>query len=454
MTSKLYPNITPAVAEKFLKGALASEFVTDRLVDLSYDQPFQLIGHGLVFNVTYNGTNQTATVILISYPFFLSPNFIFDQIGKYIAQAAGGTVPNMSVWPNGVARPHFRIGHLFSKDDNPSFRAHDAALTARSFQPKNIKKYYGIQGDGEGQTIAIIELGGAIYRHDLISAGIDLGMVTAVNVDSGTQSPGDADGEVALDIQIAAAIAPKAKIVVYFAPNTDTGFFNAVAQAYKDLGGYCPTCVASGDNGATDGEDSNHVDFPASAPYAIACGGTRLTGSVETVWNDLVANGGATGGGVSSFFPVPDWQKGLMFTKPGMAPKPLTGRGVPDVAANADPRSGYVIWVNGQKVVVGGTSAVAPLMAALLACCGFNTVSISWGAPEDQWTQSGRLNLANMIQQNAMSGNNILPELYANPHVFSDIPSGDNGGYWASPGWDAVTGLGSPRGQRVFNLLT
>jgi kumamolisin len=242
---------------------------------------------------------------------------------------------------------------------------------------------------------------------------------------------------------------------VYFAPNTDRGFLDAVTTAVHDThrhpnvisiswGGPepswsaqamqafdealqeasavgVPVCVAAGDDGATDGvaDGKKHVDFPASSPHALACGGTRLdiSGSkvTETVWNDLAGGGGATGGGFSAVFPAPPWQQ-LALKKSGQH-----SRGVPDVSGNADPRTGYRILVDGSWGAIGGTSAVAPLWAGLIALC------------------------------NQLTGRqvpNLAPHLYAAPPGgFRDITQGSNGGFSAGPGWDACTGLGVPVGS-------
>jgi len=179
--------------------------------------------------------------------------------------------------------------------------------------------------------------------------------------------------------------------------------------------------VAAGDNGSTDGGTGNNVDFPASSPHVLACGGTKLTSSGtaitdEVVWNELAANEGATGGGISNIFPMPTWQAGSGIPKPtGSA----GGRGVPDVAGNADPASGYVIRVDGQTLVIGGTSAVAPLWAGLIA-------------------------VAN--QQNGKTAGLLQPQIYPAKAKsgFRDITAGNNGSFKAGPGWDACTGLGSP----------
>lgn len=262
-------------------------------------------------------------------------------------------------------------------------------------------------------------------------------------------------------------MAPGAKIVVYFAPNTDQGYLDAVTTAIHDTtnnpsvisiswGGPesswttqaltnfdqafqsaaalgVTVCIAAGDNGSTDGvtDGSNNVDFPASDPFVLGCGGTTIQTSnnqivSEVVWNDL-PNGGATGGGVSNSFPLPTWQNG--FNVPA-ATASGGGRGVPDVAGDADPNSGYNILVDGQNEVVGGTSAVAPLWAGLVA----------------------RIN-----QQLGKSIGFLNPTIYAQAVEaagFHDITQGNNGAFSAAAGWDPCTGLGSPDGARLLAALT
>ncbi len=272
-----------------------------------------------------------------------------------------------------------------------------------------------------------------------------------------------------LDIEIAGSIAPGAKIVVYFAENTDAGFLNAITTAIHDTT-YKPSvvsiswggpesswtqqaltsmdeafqsaaalgvtiCAASGDDGSTDGvtDGLNHVDFPASSANVLACGGTKLAASgstitSETVWNELASNEGASGGGVSDVFPLPAWQKAAN-VPPSANPNHNLGRGVPDVAGDADPTSGYVTLVDGQSGVIGGTSAVAPLWAALIAL-----VNESLKQP------AGFINP--LLYQNAGSAGD-----------FNDIVSGNNGAYSARAGWDACTGLGRPIGNKLAAAL-
>jgi len=188
--------------------------------------------------------------------------------------------------------------------------------------------------------------------------------------------------------------------------------------------------VAAGDDGSTDGGTGNNVDFPASSPHVLACGGTKLeasgaTISSEVVWNELANKEGATGGGVSTVFALPTWQANAH------VPASTTstgGRGVPDVSGDADPATGYTIRVDGQTTVIGGTSAVAPLWAGLVAV-----------ANQQLGTQVGFLQPAIYAAQ-AASG-------------FNDITQGNNGAFSAGPGWDACTGLGSPIASKLIPLL-
>jgi kumamolisin len=204
--------------------------------------------------------------------------------------------------------------------------------------------------------------------------------------------------------------------------------YNSALEAASAVG--VSVCIAAGDDGSTDGvtDGLEHVDFPASSPYALACGGTHLTGSGSTitdeeVWNDL-PNDGATGGGVSATFPLPTWQAGA-HVPPSVNPGNFVGRGLPDVAGDADPDTGYQVEVDGASIVVGGTSAVAPLWAGLIAC--FNS-SLK--------TSVGYFNPT------------LYQQVAAGDGTFHDITSGNNGDYQAGPGWDACTGWGVPTGGR------
>ena len=359
----------------------------------------------------------------------------------------------------------------------PHFRVHTqsaaAAATPASYTPPQVAQAYQwpANATGAGQTIGIIELGGGYKMADLKAYFKTLGLaapsITAVSVDKGKNKPTNAngaDGEVMLDIEVAASVAPGAKIVVYFTPNTDQGFTDAITTAVHDtthkpsvisiswggpesswtgqsskvLDAACQSAaalgvtitVAAGDNGSSDGGTGNNCDFPASSPHVLACGGTKLdaNGSTivsEVVWNETANNEGATGGGVSNLFALPTWQANSNVPVPS---KSGGGRGVPDVTGDADPATGYTIRVDGKTMVIGGTSAVAPLWAGLIAV-----------ANQQLGTQVGF----------------IQPAIYAAKAAaaFNDITQGNNGAFSAGPGWDACSGLGSPIASKLIPLL-
>ncbi len=358
--------------------------------------------------------------------------------------------------------------------DQARERIAHARAVSRSYTPVQLGDIYRFPAgtDGTGQVIAIIELGGGYQQAELDTyfegLGVDSPQVVAVGVDGATNAPtGDAsgpDGEVLLDIEVVGALAPKSQIKVYFAPNTDAGFLNGITQAVHDTPAPVAISIswgqsedqwtqqartamdeafadaaavgavvtaAAGDNGSGDGQPSGvHCDFPSSSPHALGCGGTSLQAtdtrvSSETVWNNGGSRG-ATGGGVSAAFPVPAYQTrvGVPTRRDGG-----TGRGVPDVAAVADPATGYEVLIDGTQTVIGGTSAVAPLWAALTA---------------------------RIVQSTGRRFTDIHGSLYEGsaagsaPEGFRDIVSGSNGEYEAAPGWDPCTGLGVPVGEELL----
>jgi kumamolisin len=371
-----------------------------------------------------------------------------------------------------------------------------------SFSVPEIAKLYGFPAglDGTGQCIGLIELnspadprfptqnvGAGYTTSDLNKFFSKLGLATptviAVGIDGGGNIPTvnpDADGEVTLDVEVAGAIAPGATIVVYFAPNTDKGFIDALGAAVHDtvhkpsvisiswggpedfskktfLDGISralldasqvgvTVCVAAGDSGSSDldpqdADGQPHADFPASSPFALACGGTKMHGSGTTITSESVWNegrdGGSTGGGVSNKFAIPAYQKGAKVPK---SPSGKSGRGVPDVSGVADPLTGYQVVIAGKsKPPIGGTSAVAPLWAGLVA----------------------RINQKLAAAKKPTVGF-VNTLLYGGPlaGALRDIVKGDNdidgnlNKYAAKAGWDPCTGLGSPNGAKLLNALT
>jgi kumamolisin len=375
------------------------------------------------------------------------------------------------------------VDAVLGLDTRPQAKSHlrklkdlrPAAAGAQSYLPRQVAEFYSFPTDvdGSGETIGILELGGGFKTADIQqyfqNQNITPPQVVAVSVDGGTNSPTNpngADSEVMLDIEVAASVAPAAKIAVYFTPNTDQGFIDALTTAIHDttnhpsvisiswggpesnwtqqaitaLDDACQSAaalgisitVACGDSGSTDGvsDGANHVDFPASSPHVLACGGTKITISGtkltnEVVWNDEAQSGGATGGGVSTVFALPTWQQNANISG---ATNGGGGRGLPDVAGDAAPATGYSIEVDGETEAVGGTSAVAPLWAGLIAL-----LNQKLGKP------MGFLN----------------PQIYPllGSAAFRDITQGTNGAFNAIAGWDACTGLGSPVGNTLVTKL-
>ncbi|MHB2017875.1 MAG: S53 family peptidase [Candidatus Xenobia bacterium] len=359
-----------------------------------------------------------------------------------------------------VARP---LHHILNKADFGGGYSAPEVGAMYNF-PKNM--------DGTGQTIGILEFGGGYNQADLDAYFKKLGMptpqVSAVSIDGQQNTPGtdqNTDAEVALDIEVAGSIAPKARVVVYFAPDTEQGFADAINAAAHDTTnnpkilslswgsdedstndppptGWSKAGIqavdaaiknaaqsgvnlfsAAGDSGSnSENGGKTDVMYPAASPWAIGVGGTELqensdgSRGSETAWD-------GSGGGVSNLFAKPDFQANAGVPAPA---QPGGGRGIPDVSANASPSTGYdVIW-DGQEQPIGGTSAAAPLYAGLAA----------------------------LLAQGAGHPLPYLnPFFYQHPEAFNDITSGSNGAFNAGPGWDPVTGLGSPDGTKLLAAL-
>lgn len=202
-------------------------------------------------------------------------------------------------------------------------------------------------------------------------------------------------------------------------------------------------CVSTGDDGseAQVQDGRAHVNFPATSPYVLAVGGTTLharkgangqTAITEVVWND--GPGSGTGGGVSDITPVPSWQEGKV--PRSINPGNFAGRAIPDVAANADPNTGYLVRSGGQFQIVGGTSAAAPLWGSLIT----------------------RINA--LLGKRVGNFNVLLYDTIGPGGALRDITSGNNdtdglldGQFPAKPGWDACTGWGAPDGAKLLNAM-
>lgn len=378
----------------------------------------------------------------------------------------------------------------------PVSQAAAQQLPADNYYPPQVGTLYDFPSsyDGTGETVAVFVFNGTIgsgtsapggYKATLLDEyftqvlkmqppAITNVVVMGPGNDPGNGStPNDVSTEVYLDLCMVGSLAPGARIAAYFTEFTEQGWVDAISQAATDADtdpsvlsisyGNPETgsdtawtamaikqvnqafeaaasagrtvCCAAGDSGAADetGSTSLHVDFPASSPWVLGCGGTRLTAAgdtitAEVVWNDLANGNGATGGGVSKVFPSPTWQSGVKADPVAKETAPSTGRGVPDVASLADPQTPYVIMgPAGTLVQVGGTSAAAPLWAAL----------------------TSRLNQALGARVGFVN-----PLLYTRLHgALRDVTSGNNGGYEATVGWDACTGWGCPGASALLSAL-
>jgi kumamolisin len=342
---------------------------------------------------------------------------------------------------------------VFGFDTRPKHRALRRQKTAAHNGPggKNgvaatefAKRYNFPTGfDGTGQTIAIIELGGGYRNSDLKvffqEIGVPAPQVSSISVDhagNNPTTPDSTDGD-----------QRRPSVISMSWGSPESSLEQQSIDAYHELFAEAAmlgitVCAASGDHGTADLDANNwdgqiHVDHPACDDLVLGCGGTQIDGSgVDVVWNDgtpLAGGGGwASGGGISEIFPVPSYQADAKLPVSIATGKP--GRGVPDIAMSA---TNYFIRVDSLESASGGTSAVAPLMAALVA-------------------------LLNQAKKKNVGFLN--PFLYANAAkgVVNDVTMGTNTitpanpmvkGYNAGPGWDACSGLGTPDGTAILKSL-
>jgi len=395
-----------------------------------------------------------------------------------------------------IAKPHYRM-NLNCADSvmhatSPQEQDIPSGWPPFGFFPQQLAQIYEFPkgGLGEGQTIGIVEFTldepgrtAGFFPEDVLSYFEMIGIspppqIEVVSVDGAQNTPTleitSGDIETCLDIELAGAIAPRAKIIVFFAPNTSAGFYdgfatmlsppynvtvasasygtaeiqlsheneNSYALAFEELFASVASqktmCVSTGDSGSALSTNLNimtpgtaQANFPASCPHALACGGTTLLPNgdhtkrfKEVVWN---WGGGevAGSGGISTIFEVPDYQ-----SEHGIYLRSINnkrpGRAIPDVALHADPERGYNIRVSFVNLVIGGTSGSTPMWAALIA----------------------RLNYLNGGKPLGF----INPLLYSSPDVLRKIKQGSNGQYFANGKYDACTGLGVPS-RRIRELI-
>lgn len=371
---------------------------------------------------------------------------------------------------------HPFVRGVIGLDERPRMRPHlKAKAFAETAAPEGEGSFatdfaarYGFpSGDGAGQHVGLLQLGGAVAPSDLATYFAALGMkvpdIQIVPVAGGDPNPAmNPRWEMTLDVEVLGALVPGARISVFVAPNSVDGLLDLVEAALKGdadqptvlsmswgaaesawgalelelvsdafqsavaLG--VTVLVSSGDEGSSDGatDGKQHVNFPASSPWVLGIGGTQRSDEKEVVWNALAEQKGATGGGVSDYFDLPEWQKEVGVPK--SANDGLVRRGVPDLAAHAAEAGGYRVFVDGQWRVLGGTSAAAPLLAGLIA----------------------RINATR-----------AKPLGYLNPTIYgaakaalTPIIEGSNGAYAAATGYSACTGLGVPDGVALMKAVS
>lgn len=356
------------------------------------------------------------------------------------------------------------------------------AIPPIKYFPKQIAQIYNFPTPSTANVVVgVVALGGAVdtnsiqqyWLNDCKIPSSNLPKVIIISTDGSNISPSQIGYELenTMDVEIIGAccastnpnIISNVTIVVYHAQNSIQGFYSSfqyaindtkynpsavscswgipediylgygssgaqLLQAFNSLFGSAVRkginiCTASGDLAASDGinDGKPHVDFPASSPNVVSCGGTTLycpnfiydMNTVETVWSfDIFDNDGA-GGGVSSFFGKPTYQTNPIYKR----------RSIPDIVANSDPNTGLYVRFQGQLHIVGGTSVASPLVSSFIALCAIKKF--------------------------------INPIIYANPQAFHKIITGTNGVYSANSleDYTPCSGIGSINGSKLWAVL-
>jgi kumamolisin len=420
-------------------------------------------------------------------------DYTHPELGEFHARTGNVHIPREIA---GVVTGVFGFTNhrILRREIKASPKAPDLGTQARPwFIPTELAAVYNFPAANAGsECIALLEFGGGVDTADVTSYFQKIGQpkprVAVIPLDGVSTDPTadpDSTGEVMLDIDVAGSLAGGAKIAAYFSTFDEKGLVDALSQVVADSVNdpsvvsiswgwdenepfnssgivwsqaaidHCnesflaaaqlgiTVCVSTGDDGseAQIKDGRAHVNFPASSPYVLAVGGTTLhvrkdaagsTRITEVVWND--GPGSGTGGGVSAVTPTPDWQLGKVVTS--INPGNFAGRAIPDVAANADPATGYLTMSGGKLTIVGGTSASAPLWGSLIV----------------------RLN--SILRSRIGNFNALLYSKIGPANTLRDITTGNNdtdgllnGQYAAGPGWDACSGWGSPDGEKLLQAL-
>ena len=421
-------------------------------------------------------------------------DYVHPELGSFHARTGPIEVPS-GLAEDIVGVFGFTNHRMMRRKSRQANQAPDLNSTARPwFIPNELGPIYNFpQVDASSQCIALLEFGGGVETDAVTSYFKQIGLpaptVTVVPVGGISTNPAsdpDSTGEVMLDIDVAGALGGGAKLAVYFSTFDEKGLVDCLSAVINDATnnpsvvsiswGFAENqpfnssgivwseqaitacnqsflavaqmgitvCVSTGDDGseAQIQDGRAHVNFPATSEYVLAVGGTTLhvsknasgaTSMTEVVWND--GPGSGTGGGVSDVSAVPSWQQGIV--PPSINPGNFAGRAIPDVAANADPATGYLTQSIGKPQVVGGTSASTPLWASLVALINASSGVRSGNFNALLYSQIGPANVLNDITV----GNNDTDGLL-------------NGQYVAGSGWDACTGWGTPFGTKLQKALS
>jgi kumamolisin len=439
-----------------------------------------LISHGIQ-SASVDGTgyqiHASGTVDAMNEAFQTEIHQYVDANGnEYFAPAVEPTMPEgVSIQAvQGLHNVAKIRKHLVSPDVVP----HVGSGPGGGMDPSDIRGAYSIPSSvtGSGQVLAVAEFDG--YTASDISGyerefGLSSVPLQNVYVDGATGTPGSGADEVTLDIELMIAMAPGAsRIMVYEAPNSlqsvldmygkiandnqakivstswgspenemSDSFLESENVIFKQMAAQGQSVFASaGDDGADDNGSSISVDDPASQPYVVAVGGTELNEvsgryESETTWNNGSAAAGAGGGGISTVWSQPTWQSGVANSSNGAS---SSMRNVPDVSLNADPNTGYAIYLNGVWTIFGGTSASTPLWAGFTALVNEQRVNNGLAL----------LGFLNPYLYTIGKGSRYGSD-------FHDIDDGSNNlEYRAVQGFDDATGWGSINGTGLFQDLS
>ncbi|MEM8907515.1 MAG: S53 family peptidase [Bacteroidota bacterium] len=418
-----------------------------------------LLSRTLQLKGTVQDINRAFQILLHVYQGINQSTFIAYQGALFLPQELHPLVQQVSgITP--LPKTEYRVPTY--PEMNTNLEQKSANVQGYTAQQLAKAYHFPVGPKGKGQCVGIIELGGKFKKSDLTAYFKMMKLPQPKIVEVGTPINDDhtlSNSEVTLDIEILGTIVPGAKLVIYYGHT----IFEAMQLVINDQKNkpsvvsiswaaseyaYTPVQIeqlnsvfyeasllgitviaACGDHGAFNGRPYLNVSIPSTHPLVVGCGGTNLTLTEEdqikseVVWNQNNGQVGS-GGGFSSWFPLPNYQRLAVSQYPYFQGQ---SRGVPDLAASADETHGYLVLFNGQLIPIGGTSTATPLVAGLFVLLN-----------ESLGHRLGFVN--NWLYQFAGIG-------------FFAITQGNNGFFPAAPYWNPATGLGAPNGEKLLNLF-